>query len=169
MIKNTVEYKLIAKHYGDRVAQRSQVPLINHINEGLVILDVINASEQAQRAFCLHPLFQADADLAENYYMASFVEPHVLLLTMEYRNVANAYLSDKIDTDQALTLSPLAEVNQMLVADKVQNKKDFVTYHQGTHSRSPELTRYFDRWLAALDVDSVLYQSLCWQIDAVKP
>lgn len=168
MIKNSAEYKLIAKHYGDRVAKRSQVPLINHINEGLIILESIKAVETTKKAFCLHPLFQADEDLQENYYMASFVEPHVLLLTMEYRNIANAYLSDKIDTDWKLKLSPILEVNEMLIADKVQNYKDFATYHYGTHERSDALNRYFHKWLEALNVSYDQYESLCEKIDASK-
>lgn len=165
MIKRSVEYKLISKHYGDRVAKRSGVPLMNHINEGLIILKAIGAVESTKRAYCLHPLFQADEDLQENYYMCSFVEPYVLLLALEYRNTANAYLSDKIDTDWKLKLSPILEVNEMLIADKVQNRKDFITYHQGTHARSDALTRYFDKWLDALGIDATTYEFLCKRID----
>ncbi len=165
MIKETVEYRLIANHYGDKCAKRSGVPLINHINEGLVVLTAISAVETTKRAFCLHPLLQADEDLQENYYMASFVEPHVLLLTMEYRNTANAYLSDKITTDQPLKLSPLLEVNEMLIADKVQNMKDFMRHHHGTHPRSNELYDYFSKWLDALNIDIPTYRSLCKRID----
>ena len=168
MIKNSLEYKFISRHYGDRVAKRSQVPLINHIDEGLVVLKAIGAVETTKKAFCLHPLFQSDEDLQENYYLASFVEPHVLLLTMEYRNIANAYLSDKIDTDQPLKLSPLLEVNEMLIADKVQNYKDFLTYHYGTHARSSELDRYFNKWLDSLSVNHWQYTELCEKIEESK-
>jgi hypothetical protein len=168
MIKSTVEYKLIEKFYGDRVAKRSGVPLINHINEGLTVLSAIGAVETAKRAFCIHPLLQADVDLQENYYIASFVDHHTLLLAMEYRSVANEYLSDKVDTEQKIRLSPLLEVNEMLIADKVQNYKDFVTYHYGTHARSDELNRYFHKWLAALDVSLGQYQNLCSAIDGSK-
>ena len=180
-MKDTVEYKLISRHYGDRVAKRSQVPLINHINEGLVVLDAIGATEEAKRAFCLHPLFQADEDLKENFYMASFVFPHVLLLTMEYRSVANEFLSDKMDdidvgdsyygipcVAKTIRLSPLKEVNDMLIADKVQNYKDFVTYHQKTHARSSELDDYFNIWLEALGVSDKQYGELCQLIEASK-
>jgi hypothetical protein len=87
---------------------------------------------------------------------------------MEYRNIANAYLSDKIDTNWPLKLSPIFEVNEMLVADKVQNKKDFDTYHKGTHARSDELTRYFDKWLTALKIAPHTYRELCKQIEESK-
>jgi hypothetical protein len=168
MIKNSVEYKLIARHYGDRTAKRSGVRLMNHIDEGLVILKAIGAVETTKKAFCLHPLFQADEDIQENFYMASFVEPHVLLLTLEYRNTANAYLSDKITTGQPLKLSPLCEVNEMLIADKVQNMKDFMRYHHGTHPRSNELYDYFDKWLKALNIDNPTYRMFCEMIEESK-
>ncbi len=169
-IKDTVEYKLISNHYGDRVAQRSQVRLMNHIDEGLEVLDCFSASEAARRAFCMHPLLQADEDLKENWYMARMVEPHVLLLTMEYRNIANAYLSDKMDAPYhiPIKLSPLYEVNEMLRADKVQNRKDFITYHKGTHPRSAQLDLYFKQWLEALDISEETYNNLCEDIDASK-
>ena len=168
VIEHKVEYKLIELHYKDRVAKRSQVPLINHINEGLVVLSAIDATDAAKRAFCIHPLFQADEDLEENYYLASSFEPRVLMLAMEYRSVANEYLSDKVNTEQKIRLSPLKEVNQMLVADKVQNYKDFLTYHHGTHERSDELSVYFDKWLNRLEIDNATYLNLCKAIDERK-
>ena len=167
-MKHTVEYKLINLFYGDRVAKRSQVSLINHINEGLDVLSAIDATDAAKRAFCIHPLFQADEDLQENYYVASRLDPHVLMLAMEYRSVANEYLSDKVNTEQKIRLSPLAEVNQMLIADKVQNYKDFLTYHHDTHERSGALLVYFARWLKRLEIDDATYLNLCKAIDERK-
>jgi hypothetical protein len=169
MIKDTVEYKLISAHYGNQVARRSQVPLMNHINEGLVVLDRIGATDQAKQAFCLHPIVQTDEDLKANYPMvASTCNTWVVMLAIEYRSVANEYLSDKVDTEQKIRLSPLFEVNEMLFADKVQNRKDFITYHYGTHTRSDELARYFNKWLNALDVDADTYIRLCRAIDESK-
>jgi hypothetical protein len=169
MIKDTIEYKLISAHYGNQVARRSQVPLMNHIDEGLVVLDRIGATDQAKRAFCLHPIVQTNEDLKANYPMvASTCNAWVVMLAIEYRSVANEFLSDKVDTDQKIRLSPLFEVNEMLFADKVQNRKDFMTYHYGTHARSDELARYFNKWLNALDVDADTYIRLCRAIDESK-
>ncbi len=168
-MKNTVEYRLISEFYGDRTALRSGVKLINHINEGLIILDYICATEHSMRAFCLHPLLQEDEDLKENFLsVAASTDTYIMMLTMEYRNIANAYLSDKITTNQPLNLSPLFEVNSMLIADKVQNKKDFMTYHYGKHERSKELHAYFDKWLDALNVDNLRYQKICERINEVE-
>lgn len=168
-MKDTIEYKLISAHYGDRTAKRSGVKLMNHIDEGLIILDAISATDLAKRAFCLHPLLQSDEDLKQNYiYVSNVCSASVVMLAMEYRNIANAYLSDKITTDQPLKLSPLFEVNDMLVADKVQNMKDFMKYHHGTHPRSEELFNYFQKWLDALTVDNWGYRKLRERIDEAK-
>jgi hypothetical protein len=169
-MQDTLEYRLIAEFYGTQTARRSGVPLINHINEGLVVLNSIGSTEQAKRAFCLHPLLQADADLQANYHLVSGIDPHVVMLAMEYRSVANEFLSDKMDLAVVpdVRLSPLTEVNEMLIADKVQNYKDFTKHHYGTHPRSDKLNDYFHKWFAALDINLTMYRRLYKLIDASK-
>lgn len=154
-IFDTIEFKLISEHYCDKVAKRSKVPLINHIIEGVTILKYINASEDAMKAFCLHPLVQADLDLMDNFeYLASLNLGRSLLLSLEYRNIANAYLSYvELQSSTFINLSPLEEVNDMLRADKIQNYKDFLIYHKGKHSNSENLDRYFNNWLKRLNCE----------------
>lgn len=162
MIFETAEYQLIRFYYGAQKANRSQVPLINHIDEGLQILIEINANLTTQRAYCLHPIFQADNDLAVNYTRNfSALNTKAIIFTMEYRNIANQYLSKrKIAHIEDIHLSPLKEVNQMLIADKVQNRKDFDLYHKDTHPRSEALSLYFDNWLKRLGVSEKEYLRL---------
>ena len=153
------EYTLISTYYSSKVAARSNVPLINHIDEGLVILKHIGASSNAQRAWCVHPLLQNDECLKKNYHrVASSVNSYVMMFAMEYRSVANKHLSDKVG--QPIQLSVIPEVNSMLIADKVQNCKDFLNYHKLTHPRSIELDAYFNEWLQALGVDVTKYSQL---------
>lgn len=183
-----LELSLITKFYGDKRAERSGLPLINHIHEGLAVLGALGASEFSERAFCLHPMFQADTDLSENALLMMELDPFVVMLTMEYRNQANAWLSDRVedhgtyshsgDTPKLVvadyrcvdkpTPGPLPEVRDMLIADKVQNYKDFVEYHYGVHERSKELELYFETWLQVLGVSSKDYISLCGVIDIDK-
>jgi hypothetical protein len=162
-IKRTSAYQLISNYYGEKRARRSQVRLMQHIDEGLVILREIGASADAQAAYCLHPLLQSDEALSENYphISASDVPVRVVLLAMEYRNVANQYLSRRVISDvKDIRLSPLDEVNHMLIADKVQNRKDFEIYHEGHHPRSAELAAYFRNWLRRLGVGEDKYANL---------
>lgn len=162
-IQASREYAAIAGEYGERRTKRSQVPLIQHIDDGLAVLDAIGASEAAQRAFCLHPLLQDDASYAANLPRASELtdDPHVLALTLEYRRVANAALSSRdLASAAAIELSPMAEVNDMLVADKVQNRRDFLRHHLGSHPRSAILDRYFELWLERLGVGAARYAEL---------
>lgn len=155
-------YLAVERRYGDTWAARSGLNWMNHIDEGLRVLHRwLGASERAQQAWCLHPLVQGDEDLRRSHDegVLDEFEPRVVTLALEYRNIANAFLSPMdehpgyVDAGR-IVRSPLAEVDAMLVADKIQNCKDFRRYHRGSHPRSARLERYFDRWLAALGVDA---------------
>lgn len=155
------EYKMIKKYYGNQRAKRSQVLLMNHIDEGVLLLRWLKATEIAQRAYCLHPISQGDEDLQKNYELLTDYQTSKkpLLLAMEYRNIANQYLSQRtIQNIEEIKLSPLTEVNLMLVADKIQNRKDFELYHEESHERSPQLKEYFRNWLTRLGISEDTYQ-----------
>lgn len=165
---DSAEYMMIQEFYGDQRAARSGVLKMNHIDEGIYIMTKLGASEKAMRAFCLHPLLQEDGDLKQQFdYVAACADTIPVALAMEYRSYANAWLSERVtksyglfsgfDYDQMPKLSPLQDVNCMLVADKIQNYKDFLKYHNGRnggnrHARALELDEYFTVWLEALNV-----------------
>jgi hypothetical protein len=157
-ITETVEYRLIQEEYGDKRAQRSQVFLMNHIDEGLAVMAAVGASKRAMRAFCLHPLLQNDEDLERNFGWVSTTmhdQPGgaaVMALAMEYRSVANEYLSHCTMRAGSIRLSPLKDVNDMLIGDKVQNRKDFERYHAEAHDNRARLAEYFSQWCEALGV-----------------
>lgn len=140
--------------------------MIRHIEEGLAILERIGAPLRAMQAYCLYPLVQNDDDLLRSCIGDSMLsrhrpDPGATMLAMEYRRVANAYLSMHCTgADDAIALSPLTEVNQMLIADKVQNRKDFEIHHLRSHTKSPLLTQYFANWLKALGVCEARYRQL---------
>jgi len=174
------EYQAIRQHYADRVAQRSGVPLLQRIDEGLIILSELDATDDAMRAFCLHPLFQADDDLVrhgQEFMNSVDADPFVILLVMEYRNKANGWPSDRIQrtpaglhivSDSLPSAGPIEAVQHMLIADKVQHRKYFIRHLRGKHPRSDELDLYFDRWLRALEVHQDEYEELCAAIDIAK-
>lgn len=162
-------YLCISRYYEGKFAKRSKVPYMNHINEGLIILDQLGADEDTKSAYCLHPIFQEDNAIMNNFNIINerlTISPRVMLLVMEYRNVANRGLSCyQVDNPDKIYLSPIPEVNLMLVADKVQNRKDFLKYHLGTHEKSIELDIYFKNWLRALGVTEAMYNKLIEEID----
>lgn len=167
------EYQAVVEFYGARKAKRSEVPLMEHIDQGLTVLEALGATERAKRAYCLHPMLQADEDLAQSYELGVATltdDPAVLVLALEYRHIANATLSPRsISSADDIPLSPLDEVNDMLRADKVQNWKDFVRHHRGTHPRSVELERYFKLWHAALSLTPARVAALIALIEAGAP
>lgn len=161
-------YRDVADYYGQRIAERSMVPLINHIDEGLRILYRLHATVDAMKAYCLHPLFQDDTQLSiisKDAMKLSHYGPIPVLLAMEYRNIANKYLRTTYRLYDKITLSPLEDVNNMLRADKIQNCKDFEIYHKGKHEHSDELTTYFNKWFEALGISESDYKALTTNID----
>ena len=158
-------YGVICKLYGDDTAS-SGVPFINHIDDGVVILIARHAEAKTIAAYMLHPLFQSDESLVSSLHLVDRMDHKVMALVMEYRNKANAWLSDNPDAERP-TL-PLHEVKEMLVADKVQNRKDFMSHHRGTHPNSEQLERYFDAWLEHLGVDKLTCLSLERLIDSTR-
>ena len=166
-VKSSREYAAIQRWYAGRAAGRSGVPLMRHIDDGLRILEQIDASLAAGRAFCLHPLLQAEADLIVHAPRIADAtdDPYLVVLAVEYRHIANAALSSRTLTDAAdIALSPLADVNAMLVADKVQNRKDFQRHHEQHHPRRAELARYFELWLERLGIDEARYAQLAAEL-----
>lgn len=163
MMRNSVEYRLIAREYGQQRAKRSQVLLIDHIHQGLQVMDMFNASYQAKLAYCLHPLLQNFVDLEANLSKVcreELVSVRAVILAMEYRNKANRYLCTPNTDDMGVTIAKmmvgelLPEVRHMLIADKIQNYKDFMLHHYGTHERSEELKNYFEQWFAILGLSA---------------
>lgn len=147
--EETPAYKLISNYYDQSKTKRSGIPLINHIDEGIEILKGIGADEDTIEAYCLHPLLQSDEEFNKNLNMDfSKVSTSALVLAVEYRRVANSYLStNKMEDFVGFTNE---KIKQMLYADKIQNEKDFALYHEGKHERSEELREYFNNWLNIL-------------------
>lgn len=158
------EYQAIKGYYFNRVAERSKVLLINHINQGLAVMATVGATLDAMKAYCLHPLFQNDSELFTEglRYADGKIDGVPVVLAMEYRHKANAWLSEKVyrygekgplGADGQPSWGWLIAVKHMLIGDKVQNYSDFVLHHRDTHARSEELEFYFQAWFKALDVD----------------
>jgi hypothetical protein len=168
----SAEYNAIKEFYGDRTAKRSGVPLINHIHEGVRVMELFCASEAAIRAYMLHPLFQNNDELETvgvNFANRnSEADPFVVMLAMEYRARANDWLANKVYQLEFGGLGfkgkpsagAIREVKHMLIADKIQNRKDFELYHKSTHERSKELDMYFKIWLGTLGVNEERYQAI---------
>lgn len=163
-------YDVVEKFSGSRKAKRSGLYYMNHIDEGLFILDYLygkhyQVSEYILGAWCFHPMVQRDEDLANNYKTSYYVGPFDVLYAMEYRRVANNYLS--FHTDRAvkdIELSPLEAVNQMLVADKIQNRKEFDNYLRGKVENSKQLNRYFANWFERLEITEDKYNEIATMI-----
>lgn len=177
---SSLAYRTIEHIYGNRRTARSGVLLMNHIDEGITIIKramrymsstyMECLTERVIDAFCLHPLLQNDIDLDANYleFTKNEYDPYTVMCVMEYRSIANEYLAKRqIQSIDEIRLSPILEVNLMLVADKVQNYKDFMTYHYGVHKDSENLRQYFLNWFKRLEINDGLYQKLIKHIPSV--
>lgn len=159
----TPEYMLISAYYGDKCAKRSGVPLMNHIREGIKLLIAWDRPEVEQRAFALHPIFQAGGSMGFRTIAPSDQRPiadEVIDLAKEYGKIANTYLCQPekdaftIEGDWWALKKYLGNMSTscawMLLADKVQNQKDFRIHHWFTHERARYLEAYFNHWIGML-------------------
>lgn len=160
---DSTSYKIVENFYHNGTAKRTGVWFMNHIDEGLIVLEHLNKSKHAKSGFCLHPLTQDDHNLMKNFdYLTKSINSYELGLSLEYRNIANSYLSKRyINSIDEIKLSPIIEVNDMLIADKIQNYKDFLLYHKNSHPRAKDLDKYFNNWLDKLDCRESFY----WFVD----
>lgn len=154
-------YQLIREHYGERCAKRSGILLMNHIDEGLAILKGLEASWEEAAAFCLHPLLQDGCSSTTWRGLCYRFDQGVTWLLVTYVGLANKYLPKAVvkQTLMGMGTNPIdltgigpGGVRLMLVADKIQNRKDF-KLHWNKYSNWSQLTTYFDAWLKALDLD----------------
>lgn len=156
-------YAAIEAFYGDRRARRSGRYLMEHIDEGLYLLGVFGAAQVELDGWCLHPLVQGDDDLRATWSRGAApwrgVDPRAVLLAMAYRHTANRWLSHH-PTPAAAPQSPLPEVARMLMADKVQNRKDFERHLRGDLPNSDRLDAYFAGWLRGLGISEQRYVEL---------
>ncbi len=176
-----LEYHLIEKYYGSKTANRSGRPYIEHINQGLIILDAMGANNESKRAWCYHPLVQLDEDLVKNYKKVKsrneLCDAHIILLAMEYRRLANSYRTthekrynhqyrDKqllseytVGTRLDVEISPLIEVNQALMADKIQNRYAYERYLKPFQSNMEYLVPYFKFWFEFFQISEETYRN----------
>lgn len=140
---------LLAKWTPMPYAERSGLPYIRHIDEGLKLLQGMTQDEHTLAAFILHPVVQADADYMGGIAVLCGAEIplEVLCLVLEYRRCANSYLPRH--EIRSPVRSPDPRVNQMLIADKLQNLSDLREYN-AAHPRYDDLVQYFEAWLSAL-------------------
>jgi len=160
-MKEDLHYGLIKKFYGNKKSKRSNIPLINHIDEGLIILDRLVAPLICKQAYCIHPLLQLDEvffyNLVSSRSGIKNADVQAVMLAMEYRHQLNRYHSKKVFKDETRKKELLTSLKEVMadtpylryiaLADKVQNRKDFIKYHLDTHERSKELNSYFSNWL----------------------
>jgi hypothetical protein len=162
------EYKAIVDWYGDRRAGRSQVPLINHIHEGIVLMRWQGGITQAKAlAWCIHPFAQIhleDGEILTHMHSRWGFSGNSMDLAMLYARVAGAYLPRH--KQKIPTLSVSQSVNEMLIVDKIQNRRDFMRYHNGVHPNSRRLEEYFEDWFIALAITEKGYDNACRLVES---
>jgi hypothetical protein len=162
MIQSTIEWALARERLRSRVARRSGVSYFQHVAEGVAILAALGAPLVAQQAYCLHPLTQSDEEFNVNLDLLGRCNGAAVALAIEYRWVANQNARGVVCAPHGrIRLSCLPLVNTMLVADKVQNRKDFLaSFSAAKHPEYGELVRYFVLWMEALEISDERYVEL---------
>lgn len=153
------EYKLAKQILTPIRAKRTGENHFTHVEEGIRILTAIGASDVTKKAFALHPLVQKEEDFLANFMLLGNCNQYALMLAVEYRWVANNGTRRNLGNGPVV-LSGLKEVNQMLIADKVQNRMSFRRNFKPTDPDYADLEAYFEKWLVALGIDDAEYERL---------
>lgn len=161
-------YNVISEFYKDKATSKG-IPYINHIDEGVGHLENLHVSDVLINAFILHPFVQCvnlkgtykDCLLTEKELEKHInifeIKPEIAYELLLYRKFANSYLC-RPETDGYSIVEAYEDVKElqnyqgtirMLIADKLQNFKDFLLYRQD-HPRKNQLTIYFKYWLNIL-------------------
>lgn len=158
-IRETLEWRIAKEVLGPQRSRRTDVSYFDHIEEGIKILEDLDTSLACQQAFALHPLFQPNFVLIENLIYVPQFDPMAVLLCIEYRWVANLGTRQAVrENGGKLVLSVIPEVNTMLVADKIQNRKLFETRLPKDDPAYAEIAHYFALWMDKLDISEETYQ-----------
>ena len=170
------EYTLVREFYKGKRGERSGVPYLQHIDEGLYILECLGASRETLRAFAIHPLVQGDQEFQDHVdnevvtklLYAGGQSGAAMALALEYRYRANSYTSRMPPSVfDSYKRSPLPEVNLMLLADKIQNYKDAILYviPKMDFPEANRLHTYFQNWMDFYEISD---KELWFWIDNLK-
>ena len=160
-IEQTREWEIARRVLEPVHARRTGISHFQHVREGVRILQTLSAPLISQQAFTLHPLIQKTDDFVNNLALLEGCDARAVALAVEYRWVANQGVRQRVrENGWQITLSSFPAVNQMLLADKVQNRKDFLLHFPPSHPDFDELVRYFGCWMEALGVSEERYREL---------
>ena len=152
-------YNVISEFYKNKQTSKG-IPYINHIDEGVGHLENLHVSDVVVNAFILHPFVQCvnlqgtykeclltEKEL-EKHINIFEIKPEIAYELLLYRKFANSYLC-RPETDNYSIIEAYEDVKdlanyqntiRMLIADKLQNFKDFLLYRKDNHPRSKYLT-----------------------------
>ena len=158
------EYRLIKEHYG--VSKSNfDVPLIQVVDDGLVLLAAMSAPAAVKGAWCLHPLLQSEEALEQSIRFPLRIRgasPMAILFAMDFRLRIGSYplQNPVVYTDYRGRLIP--EVKMMLIAQKVQGRSAFLRRKDDylPPSERGEMDLYYRNWLDYLGVSQQQYVEL---------
>lgn len=151
--------------YGDDRSERTNVPYIKHILDGLLILDHLGASKIEMQAWCLHPIFQIKElrDRAESINVTLTAPIGSSVLAAAYADAANSFTSMSAFTGAAdrPPVIPSASLHKLLVADKIQNYCEFADSIDNFEPKDVvRLNRYFKLWLEHLGLSTGIARAM---------
>ena len=149
-------YSEIEKYYGDKLAKRSGIPYINHIDEGLGILYLLGASRETKEIFTLHPIYQDGfkSTNVNNTLMYHFVYYSWLFSRKNYKLESQTYEYFEKELDANMDL------RNIFIADKIQNYKDFML-NKKKYDDFKSIEQYFLWWFDTLEVSHrFLYKAI---------
>lgn len=147
-IEEEIEYNYMKDLFSTSVSKRTKDLSTNPMEEGLAILNILESNHITKKAYCIHQLFHNDESLERSWDGNRFPNCDIksMLLAMEFRTLYKS----KPNRNGIIKLSPIKEVNEMMLAYKMQQYKNFEINGRGQTDNDELVESSFKNWIKQL-------------------
>ncbi len=145
------EYRLenLKKHYEDSMYDNWNY-YISYTYKVMAVNKWLNFSKICTDSLIILPLLWSDKDFVNNWKTIT-ISSNLAFFISEYKNVSKNYnLDRKIQSTSDIVISPITDVNNLLLSTAIVNYNNYENHYKLTHPRASLFGEYYKNWLVRL-------------------